>query len=457
MALNMNTVVEQIKGQIDAKAATATPAELAYLTQAVGNIAGQATLLDMLQKSEEYQQLLTATGDAQKTEIQALMQTVARNGLANMELVDSKLVRFTSDANLTASSESYRALLDAGGDMFGVLAHCTGSGRCGLYVTPVAVDANGLLSVSAGLTVWYNPSYSGISTTSVVHYPGTGKFICPGHNIYPGRSSHGYGYGWGFLKADGTMSVGYQVDGKGARNNYHQTGVESGSGFAASWAGYNGNAPYRMRCDFSGDTPSVNYEVTNANSSTAYDVQMIGQDGVASVLDGLVYFYISSQYRVRAGSGANFSDRTVSQQKSNDIAFTLSTGSVVHYIDGAPARLYTSHSESSDIEEVFPLQMSTWSGAQYTSVGQDRWLVVHPYTFRILLLDIDPTTCRVTIADQADFIGLAALVGTSTRVYIRPTVDAKHLIFMVPTGSNGMYAQVQTYKNPLDFTIGQGE
>ena len=456
MTLNMNAAVTQLRDQIVANSSSASPADLAYLTQAMTNLTGQATPLDLLQKSDEYQLDLKTSADKHKDDLLAITSKVAKNGLVNMELVDSKLIRLTSRSNLTSSNDGHRALVDAGSGMFGALAHFTGSGGCGAFITPISVGADGSITASDALTVWENTSYSGISTTAMIHSPGTGRFICPGYATYPGRSNHGYGYGWGLLRSDGTLASGYMVDNNGSNYGSYLNGVESGDGFAAVWLGINGSTPYRMRCDFSGSAPAMVFESSGANSSTGYTVPIVGQTGVSAVLDGLLYIYVSNQPKTQAIKGANSDNRDVTAFYANDIAFVLSNGNVVHFINNMPARLYTGVSDHSEVNEVFPIALSTWSTGQFTSVGKDRWMILDPNRLRLVLFDIDPVTCHVKIVDQADIAGLSSSFSTSSasKISVRPTPDAKHLVVMSSLGST-QYCSVQVYKNPLDFTIGQ--
>jgi hypothetical protein len=230
-----------------------------------------------------------------------------------------------------------------------------------LRVYPFTVNrSTGVITWGSATNVWLNTSGSGTSTTFWTGPDGTGAVFAGGHNMYPGYSSHQFGYSKFIVNANGTLTDNtavYTNADHGYNGMYYSLPTSISTGYFSS-AGYNAGASslaYYRQHYMNGSSISVG-GLTNlsSNTSTSYGVGMVAQPGVYQsnnqVVSMIFYQINSSNIRVRATSAnGNYSDHAVTSWDSQAMAFQMTNGDVIFYSSGNPVMRFTAYNSKTDL------------------------------------------------------------------------------------------------------------
>lgn len=297
--------------------------------------------------------------------------------------------------------------------------------------------SNGQISaVSNNQNVWYNSSGSAMSTTYLIYDPTHGNFFSGGHNAYPGYSSHVFGYTYGRLAPNGSVSGGGSysnadhgfngtycgcLPSANGGNNYFITGGYNGSG--GSYAG--GRV---ITCSASG--PSVggfsNHGSWTSSSSGCHHVWQPDHQGYSN---GEAISIIATSYNnpyygykyIPQGSTSQVTLSTYYPSTYNAEVLGANVGhTVVHNTNSD--FFYINNQSAYDLANGYPDFSSQYSKGKTVGVGDD---------------------CFLYLGDFNDGHGVFFKMDTATRQPIKvqrvPLVDNGEKAFLPSTGSNVQY------------------
>jgi len=401
-----------------------------------------------------------------KTEADAIVKsikdeviTTSQNNMTNFTILSSKNIKLNRDSSCVQGSSTYSSLIKVAKNRFAIAKLLFGSGRTEATLTPFTIDGNGKLSVSEPAQMFLNISGAGISTTQFFSADNTGKLFAYGHNMYPGQSSHQFGYFYGRVNENNNVvDVGYSTD-----LNYHQNNGQyggmldgDGNGFYADGSSYNQSDSKQrsIHINYSGDTPSLKVHNPSSDTSTGYASHFIGQEGVSNAgITGIVHYRTSANaYKERAfNSDGSSAEYEISGWDSEMVAFVLSNGKVLNITRGSAgyiACVYAAYNNRTIVNDInFDLNhfYPYWSNANITNVAKDTWLVFNYQIRAIFTMHINPDTYEMTIIDGIDS-GL--LTGNNSQLSVK-VGGASNEFLIVSQHQENNFQTVKVVKNPL--------
>jgi hypothetical protein len=249
------------------------------------------------------------------------------------------------------------------------------SSQTRMRVYPFTVHrTTGVITFENQSNVWLNTSGGGVSTTYFTGPDGTGAVFAGGHNMYPGYSSHQFGYSKFIVNANGTLTDNtavYTNADHGYNGSFHTLPTAINTGLFPS-AGYNAGSSYLAfyrQHTMNGSSISVgSLQSLSSDTSTSYGVGMIAQPGVfqtGAQVCGFIYFRINgSNYRVRAlAANGSFTDHAVSNWDSQALAFQMTNGDVILYSSQHTIMRFTAHNSKTDLTSAnsLPAAYNAWS------------------------------------------------------------------------------------------------
>lgn len=275
-----------------------------------------------------------------------------------------------NDVNWEANTTYSVCLRAAGGTkgnsfFFARLERSSPNNATRLRVYPFTVNrSTGAINWGSPQNVWYNSSGNGYSTTFFNDVAGTGSVFSGGHNVYPGHSSHVFGYSYFHVTEGGSVSGSYSYTNAdhGYNGGFSQLPTSETTGYMIS-GGYNANASsraYTRTQSVSGSSISIGGLTSlGSDTSTTYGVSMISQPGVyqsGNQVVGAMYYRTSgSSYYLRTisanGSTYNY---PVSSWSSNSKGFQMANGDVIIYSSNHAPIKFTSYSSGSTMSSAKP-------------------------------------------------------------------------------------------------------
>lgn len=297
-----------------------------------------------------------------------------------------------NESGFTANTTYSCCMRTAGGKkgntfFFARMENTTSQTRMRVY--PFTVHrTTGVVTFGTQSNVWLNTSGGGFSTTYFTGPDGTGAVFAGGHNIYPGYSSHKFGYSKFIVNANGTLSDNTAVftnADHGYNGNYFTLPTAINTGTFPS-AGYNASAStlafYRQHT-MNGSSISVgSLQSLSSNTSTSYSAGMIAQPGVfqtGAQVCGFIYFQInSSNIRVRAlAANGSFTDHAISTFDSQPMGFQMTNGDVILYSSGNVTMRFTAHNSKTDLTSAntLPGAFSQWGSFMNFGLGNNEFVL----------------------------------------------------------------------------------
>lgn len=238
------------------------------------------------------------------------------------------------------------------------------AGQTRARVTAFEVNTTtGAISLLAENNSWLNTSGSGWSTTYFNSPEGTGAYWAGGNNAYPGQSSHYFGYFYGKVNENGSLSAtGYNASNAdhGYNGNYNvpPTGTNTGYVISGGYSGSDSRARWRTS-EWDGTSWTTGSENNpNSNTSTTYGLIMVASPTyTASGNDfvGAVQYRDSvgnDKLRVVAANGST-SEHSLPNRDSNAIGFQLDDGTVIVYGTFGTYK-FTAYNSKSTLNATYP-------------------------------------------------------------------------------------------------------
>lgn len=256
-----------------------------------------------------------------------------------------------------------------------------------LRVYPFTVNrSTGAITWGSAQNVWYNSSGSGYSTTFFNDVAGTGSVFSGGHNMYPGYSSHVFGYSYFHVTEGGSVSGSYSYTNAdhGYNGGFSHLPTSETTGRMIS-AGYNANASsraYYRTHSVSGSSISIGGSSSlGSDTSTSYGVSMISQPGVyqsGNQVVGAIYYRTSnSNYYLRTiSANGSVADHSVSDWSSNAKGFQMANGDVIIYSNSHSPMRFTAYNSSSTMSSSKPFPGgSMYYSFSHIGLGNDEFIL----------------------------------------------------------------------------------
>ena len=182
--------------------------------------------------------------------------------------------------------------------------------------------------------------------------------------MYPGYSSHRFGYSYFHVTESGSVSGSYSYTNAdhGYNGGFSHLPTSETTGWMIS-AGYNANSSSRAHfrtTSVNGSSISIGgLQNPSSDTSTSYGVSMIPQPGVyqsGNQVVGMMYYRTgSTNYYIKTiSANGNTSNHSVSSWSSNAKAFQMTNGDVILYSTAHSPMKFTSYSSSSTMSSAKP-------------------------------------------------------------------------------------------------------
>lgn len=311
-------------------------------------------------------------------------------GGASLTTYDDQQI--SNETNWDASTTYQVCLRAAGGTkgnsfFFARLERNSSATNTRLRVYPFTVNrSTGAITWGSAQNVWYNSSGSGYSTTFFNDVAGTGSVFAGGHNVYPGYTSHMFGYSYFHVTESGSVSGSYSYTNAdhGYNGGFTHLPTSETTGRMIS-AGYNANASsraYYRTHSVSGSSISIGgLSNLSSDTSTSYGVSMIPQPGVyqsGNQVVGAIYYRTSStNYYLRTiSANGSVADHSVSNWTSNAKGFQMANGDVIIYSSSHSPMRFTAYNSSSTMSSANPFPGgSMYYSFQHMGLGNDEFIL----------------------------------------------------------------------------------